>query len=113
MRKVSTSRWLTCMTNRALGTKRSHLRIAASMAGNYPIIEAQERMMPFICSLALSNRFGANRARVRDYLAGVGDETEPYDGVTGSIAFAANGDVVDRHVVIGIVRNKRLESVAR
>jgi branched-chain amino acid transport system substrate-binding protein len=56
---------------------------------------------------------GANRARVRDYLAGVGDETEPYDGVTGSIAFAANGDVVDRDVVIAIVRNKRLESVAR
>ena len=56
---------------------------------------------------------GVNRVRVRDYLAGVGNETEPYDGVTSSIAFDANGDVVDRDVVIAIVNDKRLESVAR
>ena len=56
---------------------------------------------------------GLNRVRIRDYLAGIGQVTEPYHGVTGSIGFDANGDVVDRDVVIGIVSNNRLESVAR
>ncbi|UCD23251.1 MAG: branched-chain amino acid ABC transporter substrate-binding protein [Gemmatimonadota bacterium] len=56
---------------------------------------------------------GANRARIRDYLAAVGDEEEPFDGVTGRIVFDDNGDVVDRTVVVGVVRDKRLESTIR
>ncbi len=45
---------------------------------------------------------------MRDYVAGVGSETAAFEGVTGTIAFDANGDVPDKEVVIGIVRDGRL-----
>ncbi len=51
---------------------------------------------------------GADRARLRDWLAGVGTTTPAFDGVTGRIAFDANGDVPDKDVVIGVVRGGRL-----
>ncbi|UCG88622.1 MAG: branched-chain amino acid ABC transporter substrate-binding protein [Gemmatimonadota bacterium] len=56
---------------------------------------------------------GTDRTRIRDYLAGLGTETEGFEGVTGSIGFDSNGDVVDRNVVIGVVRNRRLVSAER
>jgi ABC-type branched-subunit amino acid transport system substrate-binding protein len=34
----------------------------------------------------------------------VGRGTPPYDGVTGTIAFDANGDVPGKTVVIGVVQ---------
>lgn len=49
-----------------------------------------------------------DRARLRDYLAGVGTDTEPFEGVTGRIAFDAHGDVPNKDVVIGVVRGGRL-----
>jgi branched-chain amino acid transport system substrate-binding protein len=51
---------------------------------------------------------GANRERVRDYLSGVGTETPAFEGVTGSIAFDANGDVPDKEVVVGLMRGGRI-----
>lgn len=51
---------------------------------------------------------GPDRRRVRDYLAGVGSATEPFEGVTGRIAFDPRGDVPDKDVVIGVVRGGRL-----
>ena len=51
---------------------------------------------------------GSDRTRIRDYLAGVGTTTPAFDGVTGRIAFDENGDVPDKDVVIGVVRDKRL-----
>jgi branched-chain amino acid transport system substrate-binding protein len=51
---------------------------------------------------------GADRDRVRDYLAGVGSETAVFEGVTGSIAFDANGDVPNKDVIIGLMRGGRI-----
>lgn len=51
---------------------------------------------------------GPNRERLRLYLSGVGSDNPAFDGVTGTIAFDAYGDVPDKDVVIGIVRDNRL-----
>lgn len=51
---------------------------------------------------------GPDRRRIRDYLTGVGSATPAFDGVTGRIAFDENGDVPDKPVVIGVVREGRL-----
>jgi len=50
---------------------------------------------------ALEN--GANRARVRDFLASVGTSRQAITGVTGPIAFDEQHDVVDKPVVIATV----------
>ena len=46
---------------------------------------------------------GANRERVRDYLASIGASRQPVTGVTGPIAFDEHHDVVDKPVVIATV----------
>lgn len=48
---------------------------------------------------------GPNRARIRDYLASMGRERPRYPGVTGAIGFDAQGDVPDKPVTIGVVRD--------
>lgn len=89
---------------------------------NLPFVEAYRRAYP---NQALDHRgaaaydivhllaraieaVGSDRRRVRDYLAGVGSVTPPFEGVTGRIAFDENGDVPDKTVVIGVVRDGRL-----
>ncbi len=47
---------------------------------------------------------GTNRAELRNYVAGVGSETDAFAGVTGRIAFDENGDVSGKDVVIGVIR---------
>jgi len=47
---------------------------------------------------------GPDRARIRDYLAGIGTETEPFEGVTGTIAFDEHGNLTRKDVDIGVVR---------
>jgi branched-chain amino acid transport system substrate-binding protein len=49
-------------------------------------------------------RVGTDRAAVRRALAGVGSLTPPFEGVTGTIAFDANGDVPRQNVYMGLVR---------
>lgn len=51
---------------------------------------------------------GADRERIRGYLARIGSDLEPFRGVTGLIAFDANGDVPEKDVVIGRVSGGRL-----
>jgi branched-chain amino acid transport system substrate-binding protein len=51
---------------------------------------------------------GAGREQIRDYLARVGRGKAPFEGVTGTVAFDANGDVPGKQVVIGVVRSGRL-----
>jgi len=51
---------------------------------------------------------GTDRTKIRDYLAGVGTITPAFEGVTGTIAFDQNGDVPNKDVIIGLVRNRRL-----
>ena len=51
---------------------------------------------------------GTERRAVRDYLGRIGAGLPPYEGVTGTIAFDARGDVPAKPVVIGVVRAGRL-----
>jgi branched-chain amino acid transport system substrate-binding protein len=50
-------------------------------------------------------RAGTARADVRRALAGVGSVTPPFEGVTGTVAFDANGDVPNQNVYIGVVQH--------
>jgi branched-chain amino acid transport system substrate-binding protein len=55
---------------------------------------------------------GPRRTAVRDYLARVGHDLPPFDGVTGRIAFDDAGAAVSRGVVIGVIREGRLVAEA-
>jgi ABC-type branched-subunit amino acid transport system substrate-binding protein len=48
---------------------------------------------------------------VRRELAGVGSVTPPFEGVTGTVAFDANGDVPNQNVYMGLVRGGSVEVV--
>ena len=54
-------------------------------------------------------RAGTGRDAVRRALAGVGTSTPPFEGVTGTIAFDAAGDVSTQNVYIGLVRRGVVE----
>lgn len=56
---------------------------------------------------------GTDRSRVRDYLAGVGTETEAFEGATGQIAFDGNGDVSSKGVVVGVFRGGSIVSAPK
>lgn len=51
---------------------------------------------------------GTGRRAIRDYLARVGNGEPAYNGVSGRIAFDANGDVAGKQVTIGVVHNGEL-----
>ena len=68
-------------------------------AGAYDIVH--------ILALAVA-AVGTDREKVVAYLESVGNATPAYDGVTGRIAFDANGDAKEKPVAIGVVRNKLL-----
>jgi branched-chain amino acid transport system substrate-binding protein len=50
-------------------------------------------------------RAGTGRDDIRRALAGVGSVTPPFEGVTGTVAFDANGDVPNQNVYIGLVQH--------
>ena len=50
-------------------------------------------------------RAGSDREAVRRTLAGVGSATPPFEGVTGTVAFDASGDVPNQSVYVGLVRH--------
>jgi branched-chain amino acid transport system substrate-binding protein len=56
-------------------------------------------------------RAGTSRADVRRALAGVGSVTPPFEGVTGTVAFDANGDVPNQNVYIGLVQHGQVTVV--
>jgi len=56
-------------------------------------------------------RAGTRRADVRRALAGVGSVTPPFEGVTGTVAFDANGDVPNQSVYIGLVQHGQVTVV--
>lgn len=68
-------------------------------AGAYDIV--------FLLARAIDEA-GPGRRAIRDYLAGVGRGKPSFEGVTGTIAFDDRGDVPDKDVVIGVVREGRL-----
>ena len=51
---------------------------------------------------------GTDREAIRAYLEQVGRKHPAYEGVTGTIRFDENGDVVEKPVVIGVVRGSEL-----
>ncbi|HEY8468764.1 MAG TPA: ABC transporter substrate-binding protein [Longimicrobiales bacterium] len=52
---------------------------------------------------------GTDRTAIRDYIATVGrGDNPPFEGVSGTIRFDENGDVVGKEVIIGIVRGGQL-----
>ena len=72
-------------------------------AGAYDIVQL----------LARAFAAGATTRRgVRDYLAHVGGTVPAFEGVTGTIAFDAQGDVPAKSVVIGVVRDGHLVTEA-
>ncbi len=70
-----------------------------SGAGTYDILYLLAQAMEAV---------GPDRGRIRDYLARVGRDIEPFEGVTGPIAFDENGDVPQKDVVIGVISDGRL-----
>ena len=68
-------------------------------AGTYDILHLLAQAMKTV---------GPDRGRIRDYLARVGRDIEPFEGVTGPIAFDENGDVPEKDVVIGVISDGRL-----
>ena len=57
-------------------------------------------------------RVGSDRAAVRRALAGVGSTTPAFEGVVGTVAFDANGDVPNQNVYIGLVRQGAVRVVS-
>ncbi len=72
-------------------------------AGAYDIVHLLARAIEEV---------GFSRDRIREYVAGVGSSTEPFEGVTGTIAFDGNGDVPNKEVVIGVIESGRLRTAA-
>ncbi len=68
-------------------------------AGTYDILYLLAQAMETV---------GPDRGRIRDYLARVGRDIEPFEGVTGPIAFDENGDVPGKDAVIGVISDGRL-----
>lgn len=69
-------------------------------AGTYDIVRLLAR--------AIADGGGPDRRTVRDYLIRVGRGKPQFEGVTGTIAFDASGDVQGKAVVIGVVQNGQL-----
>lgn len=51
---------------------------------------------------------GTDRIALRDYMSRVGSDVPPFTGVSGTIAFDENGDVPEKEVVVGVIRDGRL-----
>jgi ABC-type branched-subunit amino acid transport system substrate-binding protein len=51
---------------------------------------------------------GSRRSAIREYLARVGGDIPPFEGVTGRIAFDSAGNATSRGVAVGVVRDGRL-----
>ena len=54
-------------------------------------------------------RVGSDRQAIRRALAGVGTETPPFEGVSGSVAFDRAGDLSTQNVYIGMVHRGVVE----
>jgi len=51
---------------------------------------------------------GATRSQIRDYVARIGRGRPRFEGVSGSIQFDENGDVVGKEVAVGVVHGGQL-----
>jgi branched-chain amino acid transport system substrate-binding protein len=61
------------------------------------------------------NEVGTDRQKVRDYVARIGAEggVEAFEGVSGTIRFDRNGDVIGKEVSLGVVRGGQLVTASR
>jgi len=53
---------------------------------------------------------GQDRRALRAYVASIGNERPPFEGVSGTIRFDHNGDVVEKDVAVGVVRDGALRT---
>lgn len=72
-------------------------------AGAYDIVQLLARVVTAV---------GTDRRAVRDRIARIGRDLPAYEGVTGTIAFDARGDVPAKSVVVGVVRDGRIVAEA-
>jgi len=56
---------------------------------------------------------GTDRARIREYLEGIGTRSAAVEGVTGTIRFDRNGDLARNEVAVGVVRGGTVVTAAR
>jgi ABC-type branched-subunit amino acid transport system substrate-binding protein len=54
-------------------------------------------------------RVGSDRQAIRRALAGVGTETPPFEGVSGTVAFDRAGDLSTQNVYVGMVHRGVVE----
>lgn len=54
---------------------------------------------------------GPDRSAIHEYLKGVGTDTDPFRGVTGMIAFDANGDPVAKRYAVGRIEGAGIDLV--
>lgn len=73
----------------SLEALRTRLRLASGLPLTAEAAFTYDAVM-FLASAA--RNAGIDRVAIRDYLAGVGTRHPPYDGITGKVAFDANGD---------------------
>ena len=67
----------------------------------------------YLLRRAIEKTGSTDRERLRDYVAGIGTESEAFNGVSGRIAFDENGDVVQKPIAVGVVRGGELVTATR
>lgn len=85
-------------------------RFVEAFRGRYGVEPDANAAMAYDATLLLvkaAREVGSDRARIREYLAGV-NAGHPYSGVTGEIRFAATGDPEGTRFVMTQVRGGRL-----
>ena len=78
-------------------------RFVASYSAVYGTAPTHQAALAYDAALLLGSAAraaGADRVRVRDYLAGIGSSHPAFVGATGAIAFDARHDVVDKAVTL-------------
>jgi branched-chain amino acid transport system substrate-binding protein len=61
---------------------------------------------------AAAREVGFDRKKIRDYLESVGNGREPFDGVSGLLAFDENGDPRQKSYAVGRISGDRIELVS-
>ncbi|HET7229285.1 MAG TPA: ABC transporter substrate-binding protein [Longimicrobium sp.] len=62
----------------------------------------------YLLKEAIERGGGAGRRQIRDYVAQIGRDKPKFEGVSGTIQFDRNGDVVGKEIAVGVVRGGQL-----
>jgi branched-chain amino acid transport system substrate-binding protein len=81
-------------------------QFAAAYAKRYRQPATQQAALSYDAAMLIGRAaiaVGADRLRIRDWIASVGVSAPPLHGVTGEIRFDENGDAVGKPVLIGLI----------